>query len=261
MKIQLLVPTMNETDRSLPAKMNVKSDTLITNQGDLFMYEEYYFNDHLIKQFSFNEKGVGLNRNNGLMRSTGDICLLADDDMVFVKNYPEIIFKAFNDNEDADVIIFNLKDNNENRFIINKPFKVNYLNFMRFGAARIAFRRRAVIKNGISFNLNFGGGTPFSSGEDSLFLADCLKKGLKIIAIPEYIASLTNERESTWFQGYNEKYFIDKGVFFATLSSKWAKLLCLQFAIRRQSLYINDYKWWEVYKLMLRGIKIFEKIR
>ena len=52
--------------------------------------------------------------------------------------------------------------------------------------------------HGIYFNQCFGGGTEYSHGEDNLFLTDCLRKGLKIYAYPEYIAKLTEERKSTW---------------------------------------------------------------
>lgn len=92
---------------------------------------------------------------------------------------------------------------------------------MRFGAARIAFRRKSITKNGITFNLHFGGGTEYSAGEDTLFLHDCLRKGLKIVAVPDSIATLLENRESTWFKGYTDKYFLDRGALFAAISKKW----------------------------------------
>lgn len=84
---------------------------------------------------------------------------------------------------------------------------------MNYGAARIAFRRKAISYHNISFNCNFGGGTPHHSGEDSLFLRDCLAKGMKVVAVPVSIAKLDDKRESTWFHGYNDEYLYDKGVF------------------------------------------------
>ena len=43
---------------------------------------------------------------NALMRADADICLFADDDMVYEDNYVEIIENAFRDNPYADVIVF-----------------------------------------------------------------------------------------------------------------------------------------------------------
>ena len=45
--------------------------------------------------------GVGINRNLALFYATGDILLLADDDMVYADGYPEMVRKAFADWPDA----------------------------------------------------------------------------------------------------------------------------------------------------------------
>ena len=83
MKIQVLVAAMNQTDHSLPEKMNIKCDAIIGNQCERNSIEKYIWNGHNIEYLNFAERGVGLNRNNALMRASGDICLFADDDMVY----------------------------------------------------------------------------------------------------------------------------------------------------------------------------------
>lgn len=254
MNIQVLVATMDQKDHNLLEKMNIQTDAIIGNQCDRNEIEEFSYNGHNIKYLSFNERGVGLNRNNAIMRATADICILADDDLVYIDGYQEIVEKYFKDNPHADVLIFNLNEENTNRYVINRRFKVGYRNFMRFGAARLAFRTESIMKNGISFNLRFGGGTKYSAGEDTLFLKECLRKKLNIIAIPEFIAKLTEERESTWFNGYNDKYFRDRGALFAAISNKYAIILSLQFAIRHRNMFKKDINWYEAFKLMCKGI-------
>ena len=256
MSIQVLVATMNQTDHSLLENMNIQSDAIIGNQCDKNEIEEFDYNGHTVKYLSFAERGVGLNRNNVLMRATSDICILADDDLKFRDGYTKIVEKYFKENPDCDVIIFNIKGS-KSRYVIKKKFKVSFRNFMRFGAVRITFRRKSVTKHGIYFNLHFGGGTEYSAGEDTLFLHECLKKGLKIIAVPEYIATLLDNRESTWFKGYTNKFFIDRGALFAAISKKWAWLLCLQFCIRHRKRFKKDKSCIEAFKLMLLGIKDF----
>ena len=109
MKVQVLVATMHQTDHSLPARMGLQTDAIIANQCDLNNVEEFDFQGHIMKMFSFAERGVGLNRNNALMRADGDICLFADDDMVYVDKYADIVRRSFEHLPDADVIFFNLK--------------------------------------------------------------------------------------------------------------------------------------------------------
>lgn len=257
MGIQVLVAAMNQKDHSMLGEMNIQSDTIIGNQCDRNEIEEFAYNGYTIKYLSFAERGVGLNRNNALMRASSDICLLADDDMRFRDGYAEIVEKCFKENPDSDVIIFNI-GGCHSRYVIKKKFRVSYRNFMRFGAARVAFRRKSITKHGIFFNLQFGGGAKFSAGEDTLFLYNCLKNGLKITAVPVYIATLLDNRESTWFEGYTNKYFIDRGALFAAISGKWAWLLCLQFCLRHRKMFEKDMLPVKAFKLMLSGIEQFK---
>lgn len=252
-KIQVLVAAMHQKDHQLLQKMNIQTDVIVGNQTDCDMVEKFDFNGLNATYLTFNERGVGLNRNNALMRADADVCLIADDDMVYVDGYPQIIKKAFEECPKADMIVFNLLEPHSvnKRYIIKKKRRVTHLNYLRYGAARIAFNLNAIRKNGIYFNQCFGGGTEHCAGEDNLFLSSCLKKGLKIYAYPAYIAVLTEERDSTWDTGNINKYLKDKGVLFRTLSPKWWFLLCLQDAIRHSSEY--KMKWIDSLKLMLSG--------
>ena len=166
-----------------------------------------------------------------------------------VNDYVEKVENAFLHYPNADVIIFNLFEKNPTRYVIKKPMKVGYFNFLRYGTARVAVKLKSIRENGIYFNQCFGGGTEHCHGEDNLFLAECLKKGLKIYAVPDFIASLTEERESSWNIGYGEKYLIDQGILYKTMSRRWYKILCLQDAIRHRKTY--DVRWWTAYHMMV----------
>lgn len=248
MRVQVLVAAMHQTDRSLPEKMNIRSDAIVANQCDRNEVEEYIYNGHRIRYLSFSERGVGLNRNNALMRADGDICLFADDDMRYCDDYVQTVTRAFQEIPDADVIVFNLIEKERTRKVIPKAGRVRFWNFLRYGTARVAVRNASVRKNGIYFNQCFGGGTEHSHGEDNLFLAACLEKGLKIYAYPAYIAELTEERVSSWNNGYDEKYLRDQGVLYRTMSRRFWKLWCLQDALRRHRRYGKS--WVEAYLQM-----------
>jgi len=248
MNVQVLVATMHQRDHTLLQKMNIQSHVIVGNQCDYNSVETFNYNGNKAVYLNFAERGVGLNRNNALMRADGDVCLFADDDIIYKDDYVEIVLNAFRNYPKADVIIFNLKEAKPTRYIIKTPTKINYLNYLRYGTARVAVRLESIKLNGIFFNQCFGGGTEHCHGEDNIFLAACLKCKLKIYADPAYIAELTEERESTWNTGFDEKYLCDQGSLYKAISRRWWKLLCLQDALRRHESY--QLPWISAYRLM-----------
>lgn len=251
MKVQVLVAAMNQKDHSLIEKMNIQSDVIVGNQCDINTVEHFDYHGYKAVYLNFAERGVGLNRNNALMRADGDIVLFADDDMVYADGYDKLLINAFESNPNADVICFNLKEENSNRKQIQAKHRVRWWNYLTYGTARFAVKLSSVKSNGIYFNQCFGGGTEHCHGEDNLFLTECLKKKLKIYAIPDYIAELTNERVSTWNQGYGEKYLIDQGCLYKTISRRWWRLLCLQDAVRQHKSYNKTMV--EAFMIMVKG--------
>lgn len=252
MKIQVLISTMNMKNAFfLLEKMNIQCDALVGNQTNFNSIESFKWKNHSIKTFNFSEKGVGLNRNNTLMRADADICIFADDDLKYCDGYVKMIESYFKKYPDADVLIFNLLEKNVRRPVIKKVQRVHFWNFLRYGTARMVVKNKSVKREGILFNQTFGGGTEHCHGEDNLFLADCLKKKLVVYAIPEYLAQLEENRESTWDNGDTFKYLSDQGILYYVLTKKYWRLLCLQDAIRHS----RDYKmsWIKAYRIMIKG--------
>ncbi len=239
MKIEVLLSTLNKNPKKLIDSMNIQTDAIIICQCDKFGYEEIYKNNNLIKIFYFNERGIGLSRNNALMRATGDILLFADDDEIFENDYKSIIEAEFN-KRNADMMFFNINSNTKDRKVyeIKSYKKIHKFNCLRYGAVRIAIKKEVMLKNNIHFSLLYGGGTRYGSGEDSIFIYDCIKKGVKIYSSPKIIASV-DFSDSSWFSGYNDKYFFDKGSLMYSLHKRFAILFILLFLIRHQYMYQN----------------------
>ncbi|TQR12716.1 glycosyltransferase family A protein [Psychrobacillus soli] len=256
MNLQVLVSTMYQDDHSLLEKMNIQSDAIFINQCNKNDFQNFVYKGNEIKFLSFAERGIGLSRNNALMRATADICLFADDDVTYVDNYKDIIINAFKSNPKANIIVFNVQSTNPEReeYIIHDEKRLRFYNCLRYGTFRVAIRTESLRKKNIYFSLLFGGGAKYGSGEDSILIMDSLKKGLKIYASPEKIGTVTH-KESTWFNGYTDKFFIDKGALFYNISRRWASLLSLQFVIRKRSLFKDDKKILEAFKLLIKGIR------
>ena len=234
MKLQLLVAAVNQQVTSLAEKMNISSDAIIINQGSEFAFEEYEHKGRKITCYSFKERGVGLNRNNALLRATSDIILFSDEDIVYEGDYEEKVLAEFERHPKADMILFNVDVARDRAtYHISKYGRVRFYNCGRYPTYSFAIRRKKVHSANITFSLLFGGGAKYSNGEDSLFLHDCLKHGFKIYTAPIKIGEEI-PRESTWFSGYNEKFFYDRGVLYYYLYGKMARLMAKRFLLKHQ---------------------------
>lgn len=254
--LQGLIVTMHQKDCTLPEKMNLQSSALIGNQCDENKVETFSYNGNEITMYSCAERGVGLNRNHLLMRADADIVLFADDDVIYDDGYAEEVIKAFKEHPEADVITFNVVPIPDTipPDLNHKWKRVRKLNCLKYGAPRIAARLNKLRDKNLYFSLLFGGGAKYSSGEDSLFIMDCVKSGLKVYAMPVKIGNVQFET-SSWFTGYTEKYFKDKGLFFYYLSRKVYKILCLQYCIRKKGLFKDYCTGRRAYRLMIQAVK------
>ena len=227
MTLQVLISTMHQTDYSLLDKMNIQSHAIVVNQCDRNEIIEFEYNGHHIKWISLAERGVGLSRNTALMRATADILIFSDDDIVYCDGYPNIVCSEFLNNPKVDVFTFNLNSLNMARpeFLDSKNHKLHWYNSLKYGAARISIKRESVFKKTLTFSLLFGGGTVHQAGEDNLFITQALRSGLNVWASKRLIGTVAQE-ESTWFEGYNEKYYFDRGYLFGNMFG-WKAILLL----------------------------------
>lgn len=98
----------------------------------------------------------------------------------------------------------------------------------------------AMNQSDLTFHRQFGGGTPYSRGEDSLFIADLLKNRLKVYTYPAVIATV-DQTKSTWFKGYTEKYFYDKGALFSAFPYRCGRLLCTALLLKNRKSMFNSF--------------------
>lgn len=159
--IETLVVTMGLTDPAeLLEIMNIQSDFVIGNQSDSHKNLHVRYKKHEGVVLTRAERGVGKNRNTVLSNAGKNICVLADDDMVFRDGYADIVVSWFDRIKKADILIFNLGNDTESSYQgerKNKRVKrINSVNYMNYGAARIVMKRKAVSYQGIFFNTNFG---------------------------------------------------------------------------------------------------------
>lgn len=255
MKLQLLISAVNQSPAELAEKMNIRSDAVLINQCDHFGYEEISRGGHLIRAYSLQEKGVGLSRNNALLRADQDICLFSDEDIVYQDDYAEKVIGEFEKYPDADMLLFNVEVCEARRtYHIDAYGRVRLHNCGRYPAYSFALRTETLHRKNVFYSLLFGGGARYSNGEDSLFIRDCIKSGMKVYKTPVTIGR-EEERESTWFSGYHEKFFFDRGVLYEYLYGRLAKPIALQFLLRHRSVMCREIPVKKAYALMCEGLK------
>lgn len=243
-RLQLLVATMNLTDIiGLCDKMHIASDALIINQSDCVKYECLFYHGYKIECYTFAERGLSRSRNNALLRCTGEILCIADDDMVYTDTYREDIINEFQKHLEADALVFNVTALNDERSgkPIEKYARVGKRESREYGSVHIAIRKRALIGKNVYFNTLFGSGATYSCGEDTLFLKELIEKDLKLYKTPIRIASV-DMSDSTWFKGYNEKYFKDKGALIEAAYPRCSYLLAILQSVRNSKKSLGSYK-------------------
>ena len=246
MKLEVILSLMNLNKKDLD-KFNITSKCIVINQCKKESFEKYKnFNI-----YSYNEKGTSNSRNRGLEKISEDIILFCDNDVIYNSDYEELILNEFKNNPKADVIFFNFDVKKRNKRIIKRRKILHIYNSLNYATYNIAIRRKS-IKN-IKFNTLFGPGARYSNGSDTMFIVDIFKNKLKVYSSPVYLGVVYNDN-STWFKGYNEKYFFNKGALFTSINYRLRHILCLQYLIRHKDVLIN-YNLINAYKIMLKGSK------
>ena len=234
MTVDTLIVTVDRQDYTFAEQMNIQTNVLIGNQCSKDAVERFCINGNDAVCYCTTDRGVGINRNLLLDRSKADICVMADDDLHFVDGYPEIAIRAFRECPDADVLIFNLIEKVPRRHVNTRIVHIHGHNYSKYGTARIVLKRESVNAAGIRFSPYFGGGATYCSGEDSIFLRDCLKKGLRVYAVPYALAEIDQDAFSTWFHGYTEEFFYDKGALYACLHGAMCRPYIIRFVLKRR---------------------------
>ena len=248
MDLEVLLSVMNLNKSDLD-KMNIISKCTVINQCSK-REEELYKNFHI---YSYNEKGVSVSRNRGLDHAGGDIILLCDDDIVYEEDYEKKVLDEFAHNTKADVILFNFKSPNRYKRPLKKRKRLHIYNSLNYATYNIAFRKKSVQDTGIRFNTSFGPGAKFNNGSDTIFLRDIYRSKLKVYSSPEWLGTVYNTK-STWFTGYDEKFFFNKGALFTAIYPPLRHILIQQYLIRHKKV-CDKIGILNAYKEMLKGSK------
>jgi len=253
MKLEVLMSCMHQTDDAIVKNTKITGDVVVINQCDWNDYKEYPTENGLVRFYATKDRGLTKSRNMAIEKSKADICLLCDDDEIMEPDYESVILKAYEELPQADVIIFNMK--NRSATLGDKTRVLRFPLTAKVSSWQITFKKHSLMKTGIHFDELLGAGTGNGAEEELKFLTDCEKAGLKIYYVPQAIASVGQE-QSTWFQGFTESFFEDRGSTTRyILGAPIASLYAIYYVLRKRSMYQTNISSWKALKAIFRGIK------
>ncbi|WP_439475248.1 glycosyltransferase family 2 protein [Algoriphagus formosus] len=160
---------------------------------------------------SFDERGLSKSRNRAIENSQAEIALIADDDVEFVSDFNNKILAAFTQYPKADIITFQVRTPEgipyKNSYS-DRSFQHGRRSIYKVSSVEIAIRPERIRSKGLRFDERFGLGAKYSSGEEVIFLNDCIDAGLSLRYVPEEI--VIHPLESSG-KVLNENYFRSKG--------------------------------------------------
>lgn len=217
--VQIGVSTMNLSGDTVPARMRLAGhDAFIVNQCGKNANREISYSGCAFPVVDSAQRGLARSRNLALDTAQAEFLWLCDDDVAIAPDAEEVILSAFAEHPQADAIAFNVISDTPGR--PQRPIETEHAlklsNSMRYPTYRFVYRLASLKKAGLRFDERFGSGSVYTSGEDSLFTAACLKAGLRLVAVPREIARV-NHADSGWFEGYTDKYLHDKGALFEAI--------------------------------------------
>lgn len=205
MRLNLLIPCYNDSVNDIPANLlpqrsDVRyfvSHQISPDRAGIEMPVELDRPDVIYS--SFTGKGVALNRSHCLdmarqaPRGEDEICLMTDDDASYRPDSFDIVMDTFRENPDIDIAAFRICTPEGQPPYKAYPDKVKDIRKIPlsgkfyFSTVEIAFKLSSV--GDLRYDEDFGVGAEKwpEGGEETIFLSDCLKMGLKMRYFPKEI--------------------------------------------------------------------------
>jgi len=199
-------------------------------------------------------RGLSRNRNNAFALADGDIGILADDDVRYREADIDTVLDAYQKDQKLEVACFKIatpegqppyKDYYQFDYLLNDESH-HYLSTLE-----ITVRLSALKEHNLEFDERFGLGSKLNSfGEEAVFIHDCIRAGLKVKYIPEFIV----EHEATSTIKSLEQYAESNNIFKGAYDARRYGWLALPAAI------YGTFKFWlEIKKEGKRPLKYLQE--
>lgn len=143
-----------------------------------------------VKVYTLDSRGLSLNRNNAIARSTADAFLIADDDLDYSSEGLKAVINAFERHPEVDIATFRysgpkIKNYPDRETDLHEKLPAGYY----VSSVEMAVRRCPATES-LRFDPRFGLGAPdFCAGEEELFHWTARRRGVRCRFFPVEITS------------------------------------------------------------------------
>ncbi|TDU39515.1 GT2 family glycosyltransferase [Gelidibacter sediminis] len=263
-RIEILVSTMNRESLDFlwdMFKHNNHTDfrILIINQTtpDKQLVSDF---EHInvINCFEF---GVPKSRNLAIKNASADICVMADDDIVYQPNLKTTVLDAHLKHPDAAMVSFEAVDEHRKPYTDYGPEgRHSKTTLQKIYTWVISFKREVYHHHHMYYNTHFGFGATFKGGEEYVFLRNAFDKGLPMVHVSQSIVQHPNE-SSGRLMGSDDAVFSKAALqqrFHGNLSYFWLPKYI--FFIWRHN-YIVTNEVFNKFQIGLKGIQAYKRLK
>ncbi|WP_291286187.1 glycosyltransferase [Flavobacterium sp.] len=178
---EILISTMNQSSldfllQMFPLVHFSNYNILIINQSKTNTLSSEFPSVRVINSF---DVGLSKSRNLAIENAIGKILLIADDDVIYQKDFIEKIITAHNKFSKATIVNFcAIKENGIclKKYPRGSRFELNTKEILNISSIEITINKEKIDSVGIRFDENFGLGSNFEMGEEAVFLFDLKDK-------------------------------------------------------------------------------------
>lgn len=234
---------------------NIHCNAIIRSQCGRESTRVTLLDGHELITIEANDEGCSVNRNRLFELSNADYISFFDDDISLPDDFSEKIDRLVS-GQPAEAYFFNVKRELHSSKYDNcrKGAKLSGLRFRSRSANRFMFLRDYLVRCGIKFDESIGPGAALFCGEDTVFLNELRKKGLKPVCTGDFLKLTICDDSSTWFRGYDAKYFFSNGYIYSRINGSLWWLFCLRQGLKLRK-HLKNLKLIDAFSFQIRGHK------
>ncbi len=204
-----------------------------------------------ISMVSLTEVGLSKSRNRLLQQATGDVCVFADDDLVYEPDYLDRLEQVYS-SMDMDICAFYRKE----RTIRRRLFNCKTLDLFSISSCEISFRRASIIDKGIYFDEQFGlGSGRYEIAEETIWLHDCLQGNVKIMRYPYHAVSHPHPSSG---ESVDLNTLAGKGPAFKGMFGAYGYVFLFLFLVKKRPLYTGKENYFRVFYQAVKRARAYK---
>ncbi len=243
-RVEVAIATYNQrvfSAVSLAQSFNEKTPVLIAHQLDdyaLSARETAFVRRQLdaaanIRYRPLHTRGLAKSRNFAIGAAEGEYIWFLDDDVTIEPDCVEIIEKAIKDLRNPDVITFQTgkPEGGKRKNYKSLLHEHNWRSVLRISSVEVVVKSSFILSEHIVFDERFGLNGQYGSGEENIFICDCMNAGARAYYYPAEICK--HAAVSSGMGIANETVAFSKGAVFKRMYGNYGLFFVLLFCRRK----------------------------